>query len=297
MGVLAAVRPLDAQRGRRLRVVTTIRPLYAFTAQVAGSAAEVENLLPPGVGPHDYAFTPSDAVRLHRADVLVINGLGLETWLEGLLGAARRPALLVVDTSRGVEPLVLPDADLRHREAAAEVPHRHEGRWDPHIWLDPVRAAQQVENIRDGLSAADPERAPIYRANAESAVARLKRLHQELAAATALFQRRQLMTFHSAFQYFASRYGLEVVAVVQTAPGQEPTPRQLAHLYQVVRRHGLRVIYTEPQYRPRVAEVLARDLGLETAILDPGSTGPLQPDAYEAVMRRNLKVLERYQSR
>lgn len=289
---LLVARPSPAE-GRRLKVVTTIRPLYAFTAQVAGQAAEVENLLPPGVGPHDYSFTPTDAVRLHSADVLVVNGLGLETWMKGLLGAAGRQGLRTVDTSQGVEPLPIPETG-EHR--GGEV-HGHEGRWDPHIWLDPLRAIRQVENIRDGLSAADPANASTYAENARRYIERLRALHEELKAATAGFKRRELMTFHAAFQYFARRYGLEVVAVIEPAPGREPTPRLLAHLHELALRHKLKVIYTEPQYRPRVAEVMARDLGLETAELDPGVTGPLVPEAYEAFMRSNLKVLARYQDR
>ncbi len=105
------------------------------------------------------------------------------------------------------------------------------------------------------------------------------------------------MTFHSAFQYFADRYDLKVVAVIAPAPGREPTPRLLARLHETVVRHKLKVLYTEPQYRPRVAEVLARDLGLETAELDPGVTGPMTPEAYETFMRSNLKVLATYQGR
>lgn len=276
---------------KRLRVVTTIRPLYSFASQVAGQAAEVENLLPPGVGPHDYSFTPTDAVRLHEADVLIINGLGLEEWLEGLLATVRRPGLAIIEASRGIEPLPIPEAG-HHEEA-----HHHEGLWDPHVWLDPLRAVQQVENIRDGLAAADPSNKETYEENARRAVERLQSLHAEIRASTAGFKRREILTFHAAFQYFARRYGLEVVAVVEPAPGKEPTPKFLAHLYQVVRHHRLTVIYTEPQFRTRLAEVLARDLGIETAVLDPGVTGPLRPEAYETFMRENLRVLSRYQGR
>lgn len=276
---------------KRLKVVTTIRPLYAFTAQVAGQAADVENLLPPGVGPHDYAITPTDAVRLHKADVLIINGLGLEEWLKGLLGTVRQPGLAIVEASRGIELLPLPEAG--HHEKTR---HR-EGLWDPHVWLDPLRAAQQVENIRDGLAAADPSNKETYEENARRAVERLQSLDAEIKEATAGFKRREVLTFHAAFQYFARRYGLEVVAVVEPAPGKEPTPKFLAYLYDVVRRHHLSVIYTEPQFRPRVAEVLARDLGLEIAVLDPGVTGALGPEAYETFMRNNVSVLSRYQGR
>lgn len=288
--------PCFAGPEKPLRVVTTIRPLYSFATQVAGDAAEVENLLPPGVGPHDYAFTPTDAVRLHSADVLVINGLGLETWLESLLRAAGKKDLVVIDSSRGVEPLPVPGAVHRHGSGPEE-PHGGEGRWDPHIWLDPLRAVRQVENIRDGLMARDPEHAEDYAENARRYIKRLLALHDEIRTATAGFRRREIMTFHAAFQYFARRYGLEVVAVIEPAPGKEPTPKFLIHLHEVARSHGLGVVYTEPQYRPRVAEVLARDLGLETAVLDPCVTGPFHAGAYEAVMRSNLKVLAHHQSR
>lgn len=294
VGLVCLALPPQARAGR-LKVLTTIRPLYAFTVQVAGEAATVENLLPPGVGPHDYALRPSDAVRLHGADVLVINGLGLETWLEGAVDAVGKPGLIIIDTSVGIKPLPLRVLSA-HQENRAEAGRHAEDRWDPHIWLDPVRAIRQVENIRDGLVRADPASAAIYAANAKEAIGRLEALHGDMAVATARFRQRELMTFHTAFQYFARRYGLSVVAVVEDAPGKEPTPKFLARLYKLIERHGLRVIYTEPQYRSRVAEVLARDMGLEVAELDPGVTGPLGPEAYEAVMRQNLKVLSRFQS-
>lgn len=290
--LLVALSPAGAEASR-LKVVTTIRPLHCFALNVAGGRAEVENLLPPGVGPHDYSFTPTDAVRLHKADVLVTNGLGLETWLERLLKAARKPALVVVVASRGIEPLPL--AGGGHEEARGG--HGEHGRWDPHVWLDPLGAARQVENIRDALAAADPEGAELYRANAERYLGRLEALHAEAEEASAGFGNRKLVTFHSAFGYFARRYGLEVVAVIEPAPGKEPTPRLLAQVHKLVKAGGLKVIYTEPQFRPRVAEVLARDLGVATAELDPGVTGPLGPEAYEEFMRRNLKVLADWQGR
>jgi ABC-type Zn uptake system ZnuABC Zn-binding protein ZnuA len=243
----------------------------------------VENLLPPGVGPHDYAFRPSDVRRLYGADVLVVNGLGLEEWLGSLLEAARRPDLVVIDTSRGIGPLPL----VGEGEDARS--------WDPHIWLDPLRAIRQVENIRDGLKEADPDRAHLYEANAQEAIGRLRRLHEEIERGISGLGQRRMVTFHGAFQYFARRYGLEIVAVLQPAAGREPTPGQLARLHEVIRRNQIRVIYVEPQYRPRLAEVLARDLGLAIAVLDPGVTGPLSPDAYEEFMRRNLRVLLRHQ--
>lgn len=258
----------------RLRVVTTFVPLYSLTVAVAGDDALVENLLPPGVGPHDYAFIPSDVERLARADVLVANGLGLETWLDDAVRAAN-PDITVVEAAAGV---------------ATRAPDEH-GPVDPHVWLDPVRAKTMVENISLALSTADPEHMAAYGARAKALAARLDALDAEIRAGLADVNDRRFIAFHDAFGYFAERYDLETVAVIEPSPGVEPSPRDVARIIDLIRTSKVKAIFTEPQFSPRLVETIAAETGLTTHALDPMETGPFSADAYFDISRANLAEL------
>lgn len=265
----------------KIRVVTTFLPMYLFAANVAGDAAEVQNLVPPGAGGHSYQFTPEDVARVSRADVVVKNGLGMELWLDNLLESAGKKELLVIDTSVGTETI------------PAEPKEPEGGPIDPHIWLDPVLAIRQVENIRDGLIQKDPRNQAVYQGNAGRFINRLSQLDEDVREQVSGFRSRDYVAFHAAFSYFGRRYGLNQVAVLQETPGKEPSPRYLAQVATLVKAKGIKALFIEPQFSPRLAQALAADLGLELLTLDPLETGELRPDYYEEVMRRNTANLAR----
>lgn len=273
--------PTEKATGK-ISVVTTFLPIYVFTANVAGDAADVKNLLPPGVGAHSYQFTPEDVKRIAQADIVVKNGLGVELWVDSLLASAGKKELLVIDTSAGVE--TMPAA---FSEAGGGGPI------DPHIWLDPVRAIKQVENIRDGLIQKDPQNQAAYQENARRFIARLEQLDQDIKRKVASFQSRDYVAFHAAFSYFGLRYGLNQAAVLEETPGKEPSPRDLAQLASLVQTKGIKALFVEPQFSPRLAQALAADLHLELLTLDPLETGEFRPDYYEEVMQRNVDNLAR----
>jgi len=195
---LALYSPVSGQR--KLRVLTTFLPMYVFTVNVAGEAAEVENLLPPGATPHDYAFAPADVRKAARADVVVMNGVGgLDGWMEGVIKNAGRRDLKVIKASAGIKIIesgtelkVEVEGEEKHEEGEE---HEHEG-GNPHVWLDPTNAIQQVVNIRDGLIAADPENAAVYRRNSDSYIARLEKLDSEIMEAARSFKRKDFVAFH-----------------------------------------------------------------------------------------------------
>ncbi len=271
---------------QRLQVVTTVLPITLFTRAVAGDCADVQSLIPASAGAHDFQARPADGVALQRARVLVKNGLGLEAFLDKLQASAARPELVVIDASRQVTPLAA--AGEAHGPGDH---HGHDhGAVNPHVWLDPLRAVQQVETIRDGLVAVDPACAPTYRRNAAAFVARLRGLHGQLAKQLAPYRGRTLVAFHDVAPYFAERYGLKATFLVNV-PAVNPSPADLQRVAATVKRHRLRALLSEPQQGQRSLNALARDLGIGVKVFDPlelaTEAEARQPDTYFKMMVRN----------
>ncbi len=278
LAVCGSVSLVSAPQAAGLRILTSIAPLYCFTVNVAGNRATVENLLPPSAGPHDYQLSPGDARRIAQAQVVVVNGLGLDTWLVDVvrkLSPAKRPNL--VDVSQGI-------AATGSKAAAS----------DPHLWLDPRLAAHAVTNILRALQQADPLNGSYYADNARVYVGRLSQLHGEIEHQLSGLKQRHLITYHDAFGRFLARYDLQLAGVIEANPDTPPSARQLARLSKVIRERGFKVIFTEPQFPAAQARQLAQDLGVAVAELDTLETMALSRTAYEDGMRRNLEALVRY---
>lgn len=286
-----------------LQVVTTFLPITGFTKAVAGDCATVQALVPTNVGPHDFQATPSDLVKLQKADVLVKNGLGLESFLDKLIASADNPTLRVIDTSSGVATLANADGKAAEKgggehghdhghDHGSDHGHEH-GPINPHIWLDPLRAVQQVETIRDGLIAAKPACKEQFSANAASFTAELQALNAELAAQLKPFAGKTFVAFHDFAPYFAERYKLKTAFVVE-APEQNPTPADLQRVAEQVKQSDLKALLSEPQEGSRSFNALAGDLGVRVSVFDPMETGPAEgenPGYYATQMRRNVSDL------
>jgi zinc/manganese transport system substrate-binding protein len=282
--------------GQRLQVVTTILPITIFTRAVAGDCAEVMPLMPSNIGPHDFQATPDQLVRLRHADVLVKNGLGLEVFLDKLIANADNPRLRLIDSSQGIAPLASAghdhdhDHDHGHPKAKAKV----DAGPNPHIWLDPMRAIQQVNGIRDGLIAAQPSCSAKFTANAASYTAQLRRLDAELAQKLKPYAGKTFVTFHDFTPYFAARYQLKTNFLVDM-PEENPTPADLRRVLQQVNASGLRALLSEPQLDSKSFEALASDLGVKIGSFDSLESGPTaaasQGDYYLQTMRRNGDAL------
>ena len=171
--------PPDAAADKAFKVVTTFLPITLFTRAVAGDCATVTALIPPNLGPDDFQAKPGDLTALRQAGVLVKNGLEMEGFLGKLVAAAENPQLKVIDSSRGVATLESAEHGDGHGHDGDDHGHDH-GAVNPHIWLDPLRAVQQVATIRDGLIQADPSCADGYRRNAAAFTAQLKQLNSEI---------------------------------------------------------------------------------------------------------------------
>lgn len=275
----------------KVKVAASIQPLADFCRQVGGDNVEVELMVPSGASPHTFEPTTSQMRFLSEARLLVVNGLNLETWAVGILGKADNPDLVKVETAGNIpEDELIPTGEDAHEHEEGHAEDAH-GIYDPHVWLDPVLAAYQVEAVRDALVQADPEHAQEYRDNASAYLEELESLDGWVRGQTGSFARKEFVAFHSSWTYFAHRYGLEMVGVVEELPGKEPSPADIAALVEAIRAEGVTVIFAEPQFSPRAAEAVADASGgeVEVAVLDPlGDPDDPARNTYDKLMVYNV---------
>ena len=269
-------------------MLTTFFPMYDFAKQVGGSRIGLDMLF--SQTPEVSSFLPADIQKINNADMVIKNGAGLEPVLDDLIASSDHTDIEVIDTSKGITTIT-PTKGIELKEGEWHKEDEH-GPVDPHIWLDPNNAIIQVGNIRDAFIANDPENADLYHKNAERYIEELRALDQEIREAIAKLSKKDFIAFHSAFQYFAKRYGLNEAATIEEFPGKEPSPRYLSEVIKLIRELGITAIFSEPQFSPKVVEVIARDLNLKVYALDPVETGNLAKDSYIFIMQKNLELLK-----
>ena len=284
----------STESSKQFKVLTTFMPISLFTKAVAGNCAEVQALIPANSGPHDFQAKPADVNALRQAKVLVKNGLGMEGFLGKLIASADNKDLLVIDSSRGITTLDSPAEEGHAEEAHSSHSHSNHGEVNPHIWLDPLRAVSQVENIRDGLVKADPSCAASYRRNAATYIAKLQTLNAEISNQLNPYQGKTFVAFHDFAPYFANRYKLKADFLVDV-PELNPSPADLMRVAADVKRSQLKALLSEPQEGGRSFNALAKDLGVKISVFDPMETGSVQasqnPATYFKVMRSNVADL------
>ena len=284
----------STESSKQFKVLTTFMPISLFTKAVAGNCAEVQALIPANSGPHDFQAKPADLNALRQAKVLVKNGLGMEGFLGKLIASADNKDLLVIDSSRGITTLDSPAEEGHAEEAHSSHSHSNHGEVNPHIWLDPLRAVSQVENIRDGLVKADPSCAASYRRNAATYIAKLQTLNAEISNQLNPYQGKTFVAFHDFAPYFANRYKLKADFLVDV-PELNPSPADLMRVAADVKRSQLKALLSEPQEGERSFNALAKDLGVKISVFDPMETGSVQasqnPATYFKVMRSNVADL------
>ncbi|MCA1691180.1 MAG: metal ABC transporter substrate-binding protein [Actinobacteria bacterium] len=256
-------------------------PVFEAARRVGGDRVSVVDLTPAGAEPHDLELDSRQVDRIEDADLVFYLDGGFQPGVER---AVRRAEGEVVDVSN-----LGPSGPL----SGVEGPGLIEG--DPHVWLDPSLMARVVERIRAAYVKVDPASAPAYEARAQEYVAELNQLDDAFRRSLADCDRRVIVTAHAAFGYLARRYGLTQEAVAGLSPESEPDPGRLAQLSDMVRARGVTTIFYETLVSPKVAQALAREAEVRTAVLNPveGRTDE-EVDAgqtYLSLMRTNLTTL------
>ena len=283
VALLAGAACTSSTDSGKLKVVATILPLADFVRNVGGGSVEVTTLMSAADSPHTWEPLPAQVKTIADARLIVINGAGLEFWIEKVIDAAANPDLIVVDTSifPGMEGLLLTADEEGHGDDS-------EHGVNPHIWLDPALAQKQVEAIAQALIMVDPGNKDRYLENAAAYVAELKSLDDEIRDTTETFAVRQFIAFHPAWSYFAKRYGLVEAAVIEETPGQDSS----AHKKEVIdlaRELNIKTIFAEPQFNAEAAQSIADEVGAEVLFLDPiGNPDLPDRDSYIEIMRYNV---------
>lgn len=280
----------------QLRVLVSLPAYFSWTAQIGGDFVLVEPLLPDNADPHHFQFRPKDLERVQRANLIILNGAGLEDWLKPALNRQAPDSIgKIVEISAGY-PTNEWIFDGAESSANQQQPHPSNqlGTPNPHFWLDPVFASFAVTNILHILQQAAPAQADSFGTNASAYLCRLRQLDVDFSTFRKPLQAPSLVTVHPAFSYLCRRYQLTLVGSLETVPGVEPSPKQLSRLIQEIRSRHVTTLFTEPNSTSRLAKQLAVDLNLTTADLDTLEMGVWSANAYEEGMRCNLRTLARY---
>ena len=240
----------DAQENAidKINVATTIAPLAEFVRAVGGDRVAVTVVVPPGAEPHTFEPTPSLMVDMSKADLYVMNGAGLEFWIDRLLQANKD--MTVIDSSKGIDLI-----------------SESEDEMDPHIWISLNNAAVQVQNICSGLIQVDPDNKDYYYQNRDSYLEQLKALDEELNSSFAASKKKIFVVHHPAWTYFARDYALEQVPLMENE--KEPGPKYLSQVIDLARQNNITTIFIEPEFNPKSAEVIAREMNASITTLDP----------------------------
>ncbi len=304
----------------QLEILCTTFPLYQFTRNIVDGIPGVtlKLMLPAAAGcPHDYTLTPQDLQKIARAEVLIINGLGMEEFLGAPITEAN-PNIHIIDSSSGIDSLLNyseeEDADAEHHDAEqhenhdthhdtdhdaehhhthhTDGQHHHHTGINPHLFVSPNLAARISINIGNALAAIDPAHAEDYLKNTQHYHAVLTELNQKFTQTGAQLANKKIIEPHGVFDYLARDLGLEIVAVLQPH-GQEPSAARLHHIIKIIQSEKPGAIFTEPQFPDKAAKTLARETGIAVVEIDPVASGPENTprDYYQTVMEQNLKLI------
>lgn len=266
----------DKKDDGTLKIVTSFYPMYLDAMNITRGVAGVEvvNLTPSQTGClHDYQLTPEDMKTLETADIFIVNGLGMESFLDKVTEA--RPDLKIINASD------TPDI----------VPIMENGVPNPHVWLSITYSIAQVKNIMSQLCELDPERADQYKRHTLDYIDEMTTLRDEMQISLVFLPNKDIVTFHEAFPYLAAEFGLNVAAVIEREPGTEPTPQELAETIDKINALPVKVIFVEPQYSSKAAETIANETGAQIFILDPIVTGEAKPENLLDYINRMLTNL------
>ena len=280
--------PSGSSQEEGLTVLATTYPVYLFARTVAQGVegVTVERLNTGSVSClHDYTLSVDDMKKIEGADVIAMNGAGLEDFMDDALAAS---SAAVIDCSQGVA--LLENADHIHEEGDGGHDHGH---WDPHYWMDPGNAAVMVRNLQEGFALADPDHGDAYARNGEEAAGQLPSFAGDCTQALEGAEGAALITFHDGFHYFAQALGLPLLASIEEEEGSEASAMEINEITQLVKEHQLPVIFTEVNGSDATANAISRETGCQVAQLTMLMDGPEEGDlsTYLEGVRSNVNTI------
>lgn len=284
----------SVNESEKTQILTTFLPVYLFTKAVAGDVADVKILVSPGTDVHDYQATPDNVKAIATANILVKNGLGMEEFLKDTVKNAENPQLVEIDASKGIKVIddnIVAAEDKTEKDHEHDHDHKHEhSQGNPHVWLDPVFAKQQVINIRDGLIAANPQNKEAYQTNAAAYIQELENLNNDFQETLSKTPNCTFITFHDAFTHLAKRYNLKQVAVVEI-PEDQLSPADVQKAINAVKKYKVKALFSEPGIDNKLLNSLSQELNLTLYPLSSLENGETKSQYYIQAMKGNLENL------
>ncbi|MTI80430.1 MAG: zinc ABC transporter substrate-binding protein [Firmicutes bacterium] len=283
----SATETTSSDSAGKIKVFTSIYPLYDFASQIGGNKVEVTNIIPPGAEPHTWEPSPKDMSALTEADVIIYCGLGIEPWGDKVFNGS------VIDTTN----IKLLKASDSVEVLGAEDNDDHSHSVDPHVWLDPLNVRKIVDNITATLVELDGDNKDYYQANASAYKKELDELHHDLKNSFVNVAKNEFVVSHAAFGYLAHRYNLKQVPVRGLSPEVEPKPQDMVDVIKLAKENDINYIFFEKMVSPKVSETIAREIGAETLVLNPmGNLTKEEVNSgldYISVMRQNMNNLQK----
>ena len=276
----SATAPINAYQ------VITTTSIFADLAKMAlGDAAHIESIIPAGADVHTFEPSPSDVEKIQSADLIIANGLGLDSWIQSLIDAAGKGEADTLLLGEGLDQ----ESGWVYL-SNAETP----GTFDPHIWLDPKGAALYVQRIADHVSRNAPDLAQRIAATSVDGITKINAIDADLAVDFAAIDpdQRKIVTMHDAFGYFARAYEIEIVGVAVASPGQDPSAQEIRALIDAIRAAGVTALFSEVQLLSKVLDQIAAETGA-TVLQDlySDALGASPADSYLGVMRTNADAI------
>lgn len=273
--------------GEKIPVVASIFPITDMVRQIGGEYVDVVTAIPAGAGPHTFEPKPSLIKKIFRARIFFMVGIDLEFWAEKFIKLSENHLTAIV-LSEGVS-LIYNTAEHHHGNSG-----HHDNCANPHIWLDPEIAKSIIDKITIGLCKIDDKHSEYYKQRSKAYLNNLYELHLLISRTVEKFRIRKYVALHPSWDYFARQYGLECVGIIETAPGRNPTPKQIGKIVSNIKKHKIRAVFAEPQLNPKVAEVIAEEADIKVILLDPiGGPGIKGRDTYINLMKYNLNALQK----
>lgn len=258
------------------QIYTSFYALYDFASEIAGENADIYNMVPPGIEPHDWEPTVQDMAKLNYADAVLYNGLGMDNWVEKIDSSFNNSDLRFINTSDGV--------DTKDYS-------------DPHIWLDPENVKIICSNILSALCEIDPVNSTIYKSNYNSYAAQLDELNEAYKAALKNYENKSIVVSHSAFGYLCDAYNINQQAIEGISAESEPSPERMMELINFIKENNIKYIFCENLVSHKPAQTLADETGAELLSLSPfeGLTEEeiSRGENYISVMYENLENLDK----
>ncbi|TRW28679.1 ABC transporter substrate-binding protein [Criibacterium bergeronii] len=301
-----------ADSSDKIKVVASMYPIYDFTKKIAGDKVDLVNIVPAGTEPHGFELSSDNMVTLEKADLLIYNGAGMESWIEDAKGAVTNDKISYVDTSEGIDLIKnehQEDADEHeheceeahdehegeeaHEEHECEEHHHHEhGMYDPHIWLGLKEAQMQVTNIKNALVEKDPTNKDFYEKNYEEYIKKLQDTDKAYEEKLKDFQGRGLVTSHEAFAYLCRDYGLTQMGIEGVFEDSEPDPATMKNIIQYIKDNNIKTIFQETLSSSKTVDSISKETGATVDVLDPleGLTKEAEDagEDYLSIMNKNL---------